>query len=108
MQAGRTPDRVAVVFEDREMAYGELNRRANRLAHHLRDLGGGPDVRVGICVEREPELVVAVLGVLKSGGAYLPLDPGYPRERLLDMAQDCAPVVMLTQGSLAGRLAGLD
>jgi amino acid adenylation domain-containing protein len=107
-QAARTPDRVAVVYEDRQLTYGELNARANRLAHHLRGLGVGPDVRVGICVEREPELVVAVLGVLKSGGAYLPLDPGYPRERLLDMVEDSAPVVMLTQGSLAGRLAGLD
>ena len=107
-QAGRTPDAVAVVYEDRQLTYGELNARANRLAHHLRGLGVGPDVRVGICVEREPELVVAVFGVLKAGGAYLPLDPGYPRERLLDMVQDSAPVVMLTQGSLAGRLAGLD
>ncbi|HEY7769895.1 amino acid adenylation domain-containing protein, partial [Longimicrobium sp.] len=107
-QAARTPDAVAVVFEDRELTYAELNARANRLAHHLRALGVGPDVRVGICVEREPELVVAVFGVLKAGGAYLPLDPAYPRERLLDMVQDSAPVVMLTQGSLAGRLAGLD
>ncbi|HEX8319616.1 amino acid adenylation domain-containing protein, partial [Longimicrobium sp.] len=107
-QAGRTPGAVAVVFEDRELTYGELNARANRLAHHLRSLGLGPDVRVGICVEREPELVVAVLGVLKSGGAYLPLDPAYPRERLLDMVRDSAPVVMLTQGSLAARLAELD
>ncbi|HST57142.1 MAG TPA: amino acid adenylation domain-containing protein, partial [Longimicrobium sp.] len=107
-QAGRTPDAVAVVYEDRQLTYGELNARANRLAHHLRGLGVGPDVRVGICVEREPELVVAIFGVLKAGGAYLPLDPGYPRERLLDMVQDSAPVVMLTQGSLAGRLAGLD
>ncbi|HVG43089.1 MAG TPA: amino acid adenylation domain-containing protein, partial [Longimicrobium sp.] len=107
-QAARTPDRVAVVYEDRELTYGELNARANRLAHHLRGLGVGPDVRVGICVERVPELVVAVLGVLKAGGAYLPLDPGYPRERLLDMVRDCAPVVMLTQGALAGRLAGLE
>jgi amino acid adenylation domain-containing protein len=107
-QAGRTPERVAVVFEDRELTYGELNARANRLAHHLRSLGVGPDVRVGICVEREPELVVAIFGVLKAGGAYLPLDPAYPRDRLLDMVQDSAPVVMLTQGSLAGRLAGLD
>ncbi|HEU4456215.1 MAG TPA: amino acid adenylation domain-containing protein, partial [Longimicrobium sp.] len=107
-QAGRTPDRVAVVFEDRQLTYGELNARANRLAHHLRELGVGPDVTVGICVEREPELVVAIFGVLKSGGAYLPLDPGYPRERLLDMVRDSAPVVMLTQGALAGRLAGLD
>ncbi|HEX2077184.1 MAG TPA: amino acid adenylation domain-containing protein, partial [Longimicrobium sp.] len=107
-QAGRTPDAVAVVYEDRELTYGELNARANRLAHHLRSLGVGPDVRVGICVEREPELVVAIFGVLKAGGAYLPLDPGYPRERLLDMVQDSAPVVMLTQEALAGRLAGLD
>ncbi|HEU0078632.1 MAG TPA: condensation domain-containing protein, partial [Longimicrobiaceae bacterium] len=107
-QAGRTPDAVATVFEDRQLTYGELNRRANRLAHHLRDLGVGPDARVGICVERGPEMVVAVLGVLKAGGAYLPLDPGYPQERLLDMVQDSAPMVMLTQGALAGRLAGLD
>ncbi|HYH82822.1 MAG TPA: condensation domain-containing protein, partial [Longimicrobium sp.] len=107
-QAGRTPDRVSVVYEDRELTYGELNARTNRLAHHLRGLGVGPDVRVGICLERGPELVVALLGVLKAGGAYLPLDPGYPRERLLDMVRDSAPVVMLTQGALAGRLAGLD
>jgi amino acid adenylation domain-containing protein len=107
-QATRTPGAVAVVFEDRQLTYGELNGRANRLAHHLRSLGVGPDVRVGICVEREPELVVAVLGVLKSGGAYLPLDPAYPRERLLDMVRDSAPVVMLTQASVAGRLAGMD
>jgi amino acid adenylation domain-containing protein len=107
-QAARTPDRVAVVYEDRQLTYGELNARANRLAHHLREMGVGPDVRVGICVAREPELVVAMLGVLKAGGAYVPLDPGYPRERLLDMVEDSAPVVMLTQGALAGRLAGLD
>jgi amino acid adenylation domain-containing protein len=107
-QAERTPDAVAVVYEDRQWTYGELNARANRLAHHLRGLGVGPDVRVGICVARGFELVVAVFGVLKSGGSYLPLDPGYPRERLLDMVQDSAPVVMLTQEALAGRLAGLD
>ncbi|HET7463045.1 MAG TPA: amino acid adenylation domain-containing protein, partial [Longimicrobium sp.] len=107
-QAGRTPDAVAVVFEDREVTYGVLNARANRLAHHLRALGVGPDVRVAICVEREPELVVAVLGVLKAGGAYLPLDPGYPRERLLDMVRDSAPVALVTRAELAGRLAGLE
>ena len=107
-QAGRTPNAVAVVFEDRRLTYGELNARANRLAHHLREMGVGPDVRVGICVERTPELVVAVLGVLKAGGAYLPLDPAYPQERLLDMVQDSDPVALLTHGSLAGRLAGLD
>ncbi|HLL48505.1 MAG TPA: amino acid adenylation domain-containing protein, partial [Longimicrobiaceae bacterium] len=107
-QAGRTPDAVALVFEDRRLTYGELNRQANRLAHHLRERGVGPDTRVAICVERGPEMVVAVLGVLKSGGAYLPLDPGYPHERLLDMVQDSAPLVLLTHGALAGRLAGLD
>ncbi|HEX9935990.1 MAG TPA: amino acid adenylation domain-containing protein, partial [Longimicrobium sp.] len=107
-QAGRTPEAVAVVYEDRVLTYAELNARANRLAHHLRSLGVGPDVRVGICVERVPELVVAVFGVLKSGGAYLPLDPGYPHERLLDMVQDSAPVVVLTHGAVAERLAGLD
>jgi amino acid adenylation domain-containing protein len=107
-QADRTPDAVAVVYEDRQLTYGELNRQANRLAHHLRSLGVGPDVRVGICVERGPELLVAVLGVLKSGGAYLPLDPGYPPERLLDMVEDCTPVVVLTHRPVAGRLAGLD
>jgi amino acid adenylation domain-containing protein len=107
-QAGRTPDAVAVVYGDRHLTYGELNARANRLAHHLRDLGVRPDARVAICVERGLEMVVAVLGVLKAGGAYLPLDPGYPRERLLDMVQDSAPVVLLTQGALAGRLAGMD
>jgi non-ribosomal peptide synthetase component F len=105
-QAARTPDAVAVVYEDRQLTYAELNGRANRLAHHLRELGVGPDVRVGICVERVPELVVAVLGVLKAGGAYLPLDPGYPRERLLDMVRDSAPVALLTHGS-RGRLAGV-
>jgi amino acid adenylation domain-containing protein len=107
-QAGRTPDAVAVVFGDRQLTYGALNARANRLAHHLRELGVGPDARVAIGVERGFELMVAVLGVLKAGGAYLPLDPGYPRERLLDMVQDSAPVVLLTQGALAGRLAGMD
>jgi amino acid adenylation domain-containing protein len=107
-QAGRTPDAVAVVYEDRALTYGALNRRANRLAHHLRERGVGPDVRVGICVERGFELVVAVLGVLKSGGAYVPLDPAYPRERLLDMVRDSAPVALLTHGTLAARLAGLE
>jgi amino acid adenylation domain-containing protein len=107
-QAERTPDAVAVVFEDRQWTYGELNARANQLAHRLRGLGVGPDVRVGICVERGFELLVAVFGVLKAGGAYLPLDPGYPQERLLDMVQDSAPVALLTQEALAGRLTGLD
>ena len=78
-------------------ATAELNARANRLAHHLRALGVGPDVRVGLCVERSVELVVALLAVLKAGGAYVPLDPSYPAERLRDMLADSAPAVLLTQ-----------
>ncbi|HYH79880.1 MAG TPA: amino acid adenylation domain-containing protein, partial [Longimicrobium sp.] len=105
-QVERTPDAVALVYEGEEVTYAELNARANRLAHHLRDLGAGPEARVGLCVERGIEMVVAVLAVLKAGGAYVPLDPEYPEERLSYMLQDGAPVVLLTQRSLAGRFDG--
>jgi non-ribosomal peptide synthetase component F len=74
----KAPDVVAVVFGDEALSYAELNRRANRLAHHLRELGAGPEARVAVCAERSLEMVVGVLGVLKAGGAYVPLDPGYP------------------------------
>ena len=97
-QAGRTPEAVAVVFEDATLSYGELNRRANQLAHYLRGLGVGPDARVGICLERSLEMVVGLLGVLKAGGAYVPLDPTYPPERLQYMVADSAPVAVLTRG----------
>ena len=76
-QVARTPGAVAVVFEGERVTYAELNARANRLAHHLRTLGVGPDVRVGICVERSVEMVVGLLGILKAGGAYVPLDSSY-------------------------------
>ena len=81
-QVERTPEAVAVVLGEETLTYGQLNGRANRLAHHLRSLGVRPDSRVGICVERSLEMVVGLLGVLKAGGAYVPLDPGYPAERL--------------------------
>src|SRR5262249_11384223 len=80
-QAERTPDAVAVVFKDAALSYAELNRRANRLAHYLRELGVGPDKRVAICMERSLEIIVGLLGVLKAGGAYVPLDLAYPVER---------------------------
>ena len=96
----RTPDAVAVVFEDASLSYAELNRRANQLAHHLRELGVRPDDRVAICVERGLEMIVALLAVLKAGGAYVPLDPAYPAERLRFMLEDCAPVALLTQSHL--------
>ncbi|HEU4558925.1 MAG TPA: amino acid adenylation domain-containing protein, partial [Longimicrobium sp.] len=103
-QAERTPTEIAVVFEGEELSYAELNRRANRLAHHLRALGVGPDVRVGICAKRSSELVVGVLGVLKAGGAYVPLDPSYPVERLAHMLADSAPAAVLTHASLRDRV----
>jgi amino acid adenylation domain-containing protein len=105
-QVERTPGAPALVYEDEEVTYAELNARANRLAHHLAALGVGPEARVAVCVERGIEMVVAVLAVLKAGGAYVPLDPEYPGERLVYMLQDAAPVVLLTQRPLAGRFDG--
>ncbi|HYR09213.1 MAG TPA: amino acid adenylation domain-containing protein, partial [Longimicrobium sp.] len=105
-QVARTPDAVAVVFEDRSLTYAELNERANRLAHHLRGRGVGPDARVAVCIERSPELMVAFLAVLKSGGAYVPLDPGDPEERLRHMLDDGAPAVLLAHSGTAARFAG--
>ncbi|MFF4663660.1 amino acid adenylation domain-containing protein [Streptomyces sp. NPDC001282] len=98
--AARTPDAVAVVDDTTTITYGELNARANRLAHRLRELGVGPETLVGICLERSPELVLSVLAVLKAGGAYLPLDPEAPAERLGFMADDAAARYLLTRREL--------
>ncbi|HYQ71608.1 MAG TPA: AMP-binding protein, partial [Gammaproteobacteria bacterium] len=99
-QAQKTPEAVAVVYEDKRLTYGELNEQANRLAHHLIALGVGPDSRVAIGVERGLEMVVGLLAILKAGGAYVPLDPAYPAQRLQYMLQDSAPMVLLTQQRL--------
>ncbi len=99
-QVERSPDQTALVFRDREYTYSELNRRANQLAHHLKKLGVGPEVCVGICLERSLEMVVGLLGILKAGGAYLPLDPQYPKDRLAYMLADSEARVLLTQGNL--------
>ncbi|HET7463890.1 MAG TPA: amino acid adenylation domain-containing protein, partial [Longimicrobium sp.] len=107
-QVERTPDAVAVTFEARALTCAGLNRRANRLAHHLRGLGVGPGVLVGLCVERSLEMMVGLLGVLKAGGAYVALDPSYPEERLRYMLADSAPAVLLTQAALAGRFGGAE
>ncbi|HEU4559898.1 MAG TPA: amino acid adenylation domain-containing protein, partial [Longimicrobium sp.] len=103
-QADRTPAAVAVVFEGGELTYRELDERANRLAWHLAAMGVGRDARVGLCLERGPELMVGVLGILKAGGACVPLDPAYPGERLAYMLEDSAARVLLTQASLVERL----
>src|SRR6185437_7648916 len=105
-QVQQRPEAAAVVFEDEVLSYGELNRRANQLAHYLRALGVGPDTRVAICVERGLEMIVGLLGVLKAGGAYVPLDPAYPQDRLQYMLTDSTPLVLLTQAHLQGLFAG--
>ena len=87
-QVERAPEAVAVVFEDEQLTYRQLNERANQLARHLQGLGVGPDTLVAICLERSLEMVVGLLGILKAGGAYVPLDPSYPKERLAFMLRD--------------------
>ncbi len=105
-QAARDPDAVAVVGDGgTTLSYGELDARASRLAHHLRERGAGPDRLVAICAERSPEMVTAMLAVLKAGGAYVPLDPAYPAERLAAMLRDSAPAVVLTHGPARGALS---
>ncbi|NNB93287.1 amino acid adenylation domain-containing protein [Corallococcus exiguus] len=107
-QVARTPDAVALEFEGSHLTYRELDARANQLAHALRKHGVGPEVRVGLCVERSLEMVVGLLGTLKAGGAYVPLDPGYPQERLGWMLDDARPPVLLVQERLLARLPASD
>ncbi len=94
-QVRRTPAAIAVVQDDLELSYAELNRQANRLAHHLIGLGVGPDARVALCAERHPRMVVGLLAILKAGGAYVPLDPSYPRQRLEELVRDADPVLLV-------------
>jgi len=96
-QVERTPDSIALVFEDEQLSYRELNDRANRLAHSLRKLNVGPEVPVGVCLERSLEVVVSLLAILKAGGVYLPLDPAYPKQRIGFMLEDSRAPVLLTQ-----------
>ena len=103
-QVRSRPEAVAVVSGKERLTYGELNRRANQLARHLRELGAGPERLVGLCVERSAMMVVGVLGILKAGSAYLPLDPGYPTERLAQMLKDAGVELVLTHGKTAQHL----
>jgi amino acid adenylation domain-containing protein len=104
-QVEKTPEAVAVVVEDQQLTYRALNNRANQLAHYLRKLGVGPNAFVGICLQRSLEMVVALLGVLKAGGTYLPLDSSYPEARLGYMLKDSGAAVLLTSPELSQRLA---
>ncbi|HEU5136505.1 MAG TPA: amino acid adenylation domain-containing protein [Steroidobacteraceae bacterium] len=103
-QVLKTPESIALVYEGERVTYRELNRKANQLAHFLRRHGVGPDERVGLCVERGPEMIIGLLGVLKAGGAYVPLGLDYPKERLEYMLADATPRVLLTQTSLGARV----
>ncbi|MBW5438033.1 non-ribosomal peptide synthetase [Bradyrhizobium canariense] len=96
LQVGLDPEAVAIIFGKRELSYRELNEGANKIAHYLRRRGVGPDALVGVCLERSPELVMALLAVWKAGGAYVPLDPSYPTERLSFMIDDAQPLLLLT------------
>lgn len=103
-QVTKTPNNIAVVYEDQELTYEQLNQKANQLAHYLRTLGVGPDVLVAIAVDRSFEMIIGLLGILKAGGAYVPLDPDYPEERLQFMLEDTKASVLITQTSLQDKL----
>jgi amino acid adenylation domain-containing protein len=107
-QAGRTPTAVALVHEDQRLTYAELDEQSNQLAHYLRSVGVGAETLVGLCMDRSIQMVVALLGVLKAGGAYLPLDPSYPRERLAFMLADAQAPLLLTQDALLHALPKYD
>ena len=104
-QAQKTPNAVALWFEVpgqdeiSSLTYSVLNRRANQIAHYLQSLGVGPEIPVAVCVERSPDMVIALLGILKAGGVYMPLDPSYPRDRLAWMLEDATPLVLITHAA---------
>ena len=104
-QVNRLAEKPAVAYEDESLTFAELNARANQLARHLRSLGVGPETLVGLCIDRSLEVAVGILGILKSGGAYLPLDPEYPKERLAFMLDDARPMLVLTRSKLADRVS---
>lgn len=106
-QAASTPNNIAVVFEQQQLTYAQLNARANKVAHHLQKLGVGPDVLVGICIERSLEMIVGVLGILKAGGAYLPLDPTFPTQNLAFRLQDAQAPVLLTHSAISHQHSSL-
>ncbi len=103
-QVAKNPDAIAVVFEERQITYQELNQRANKLAAYLVSLGVKPEVKVGICIERSLEMVVGLLGILKAGGAYVPIDPAYPSDRIAFLLEDAQVTVLVTQESLKSGL----
>jgi len=108
VQAAKTPATTALISEEQSLSYRELNQQANRLAHYLQKQGVGPEVPVGVCLDRSPEMVISLLGILKAGGAYIPLDPNYPPDRLAAMMTDAGSPLLLTQSHLLDRLPRLE
>ncbi len=104
VQVKQTPDAIVLVYEEHQLSYAQLNQRANQLAHYLQGRGVGPEQRVGLCLERSLEMVIALLAILKAGAAYVPLDPGYPQQRLVFLLQDAQISLLLTQQYLLPRL----
>lgn len=104
-QVAKTPEAIAIRYKQSDLTYDQLNRRANQLAHHIRNMGVGSEQTVGLFIERSPEMVVGILGVLKAGGAYVPLDPEYPAERLAFMLEDSQVPILITQAHLKRKLS---
>ena len=102
-QAERIPSAIAVIYENQKLSYGELNRKSSQLACYLIDQGIGPEVRVGLCLQRSMEMIIGILGILKAGAAYVPIDPDYPEQRLEYILNDSAVMAVLTQRELAGK-----
>ncbi len=107
-QVEQTPNSVALEFDGTQLTYSELNSKSNQLAHHLQHFGVGPEVAVGVLMERSLEMVIALYGILKAGGAYVPLDPEYPTDRIYFMLEDSGPPVLLTQSHLISRVGSID
>jgi non-ribosomal peptide synthetase component F len=103
-QSLRTPDAIAAIFNEQQLTYRELNAKANQVAHYLKTLNVGPEVRVGLCLERSLLMLIALLGILKAGGAYVPLDPAHPKERNHIVLEDAQVSLILTQKHLVGSL----
>ena len=103
-QAARTPEAIAVVFDGKSVSYLDLNIKANQLARYLRANGVGPEVLVGICVDRSVEMIIGLLAILKTGGAYVPMDPTYPQDRLEFMMSEISAPLVLTQAHLLEKL----
>jgi non-ribosomal peptide synthetase component F len=107
-QARLNPDRIAVAMDSKTLTYAELELRASQLANYLRSLGAGPEVLVGLCIERSPEFVIAALAIMQCGAAYLPMDLAHPAERLHFIVRDAAVRLLVTQTTFADRFAGLE